>query len=477
MTKLDSAKQEKKLLKNTGILAIGTVLTKCVSFVIVIFYSSWLTSVEYGKFELFISYVTLLIPLFSLSCGEAIFRLMLDNKSENGGKELISSGSLVYVLGFFVSSISAIVLFRGIFGDLILYFVLLYAAEMLYNFCSFVARGVKQLKCYAASGVMNILVMSSSTILLVRVLGFGLKGLIMGYVLGYLCASVWIGYSVKIHRLFSFNSIRWDKIKSMLKYSVPLIPNSIAWWIVSASDRTIIATALGDTYTGIYSIAQKIPSICVILYNVFHVSWQENASEAIDEGEEQTAYFNKIFNKIIPVLISVSVCVLSVNYYMFCYIFDPKYIDGYVHVWILVTGTVFSFLSQFVGGIFVGLKKPSINGLTTLIAAIANIVFNVLMIKTIGLYAASLSTLIAYLLLFFSRMFVVRKHYKLRIEPINFVYGIIFLYFIGAQYLDIGWLRVLNVLLAIMIACIANKEYIMLVFSNIIRVLKSHLNK
>lgn len=459
--------QEKTLFKNTGILAIGTVLTKCISFLIVIFYSSWLTATEYGRFELFVSYISLLIPMFSLSCGEAIFRMMLDGEDRNDHKKLVTSGLFVYLVGFVLCVCVVFGMFRATFAGYMSHFVLLYAAEAFFNFMTFVVRGTRKLGSYAIAGVINTLVMSLSATILVRFLGLGLKGLIIAYTLGYLSASLLLVVKTRVTGLISLSKASFNTVKNMLKYSVPLIPNSIAWWIASASDRTIVSINLGDSYTGTYSIAHKIPSLCVIIYNVFHLSWQENATDALKEGGDVSGYFNRIFNRILPTLLSVSIAVLSINYYMYQFVFDEKYIDGYSHVWILVAATVFSFLAQFVGGIFIALKKPSINGVTTVIAALTNVVFDLATIRYIGLYAASLSTLVAYVVFLIIRLIVIRKHFRLKLKKKNLMYCALFIYFITAQFWNTSWLRVVNVLLAVAIVIEANKEFVVMIWNGV----------
>ena len=67
-------------------------------------------------------------------------------------------------------------------------------------------------------------------------------------------------------------------LKEIIKYSVPLIPNMISWWIVSASDRTIISTVLGVAQNGIYSAANKFSGVFTTL---------EKAQAHIDAGAKQ----------------------------------------------------------------------------------------------------------------------------------------------------------------------------------------------
>ena len=55
----------------------------------------------------------------------------------------------------------------------------------------------------------------------------------------------------------------------MLKYSCPLIANTVAWWITNASDRYVVMWLCGTAANGIYSVAYKIPSILNILQSFY----------------------------------------------------------------------------------------------------------------------------------------------------------------------------------------------------------------
>lgn len=70
------------LMKNTILLSLGAILTKGLSFILVPFFSRWLTTEDYGTFDLMGTYVSLLIPLITVACGEAIFRFSVNSDDE-----------------------------------------------------------------------------------------------------------------------------------------------------------------------------------------------------------------------------------------------------------------------------------------------------------------------------------------------------------------------------------------------------------
>ena len=49
------AKNQRNLFKNTIIIGIGTICTKLISFIMIPFYTKWLSPDEYGDYDLIIS--------------------------------------------------------------------------------------------------------------------------------------------------------------------------------------------------------------------------------------------------------------------------------------------------------------------------------------------------------------------------------------------------------------------------------------
>ncbi len=461
--------RKKNLLHNTILLSIGTIFTKCISLVMVVLYSRWLSAGAYGDFELYMTYISLLFPIATLSCGEAVFRYLLENNALKTRQRIITTALFISVCGFLVSVLIMLIFARRLLGTHFIQFFLLFAFETAFSMAQYCARGLHKLKYYAIAAMINSFAMSVSTTILVCFLHKDLSGLLYGYIIGYACAAIFCMIAMRLDRYINIKEISWEEAGLISKYSIPLIPNSIAWWIANGSDRTIIKICLGSEFNGIYSIANKVPSLCVTLFDVFHLSWQESTSDALQQDESPEKYFTEIYNKIVPLLFSASILVLSINFILFRYIFDLKYAAGYNHVAILTVATVLSFLSQFIGGIFIGLKKTAVNGLTTVLAAFVNIIVDIALIHHIGLYAASVSTLIAYLFLFIARKFLIHKIYKLKLNGRSYIYIALFGYFIISQYMNQTWLNYVNMVFASVIFAFSARTYIRAILKKILR--------
>ena len=84
------------------------------------------------------------------------------------------------------------------------------------------------------------------------------------YIIAIPLATIISGLSIEIsfyalnRKYFAFKSISKNKIVDLLKIGLPLTPNFIVYWIYNSADKVMISQILGNSYTGVYSVASKI---------------------------------------------------------------------------------------------------------------------------------------------------------------------------------------------------------------------------
>lgn len=461
MTDKKNKNSEKdSLMKNTILLSIGALLTKGLAFVLVPFFSRWLTTEDYGTFDLIGTYVSLLIPLITLACGEAIFRFSIDSNDEEGKKAYVTNGLLILVANLLL--VFVLVEIGNLFWHigLITSFFLLLIGELLNNHLQAFLRATKRLDIYSFCSAITTIGFGIFVFIFVRIFNMGLAGMICGYAVGYLFGDIILIIWTKYWRFLDLDKISLETIKQMVSYSYVLIPNSLSWWVLNVSDRLIIKFALGAAANGIYAISYKIPNLCSAIFGMFSISWQQQASLLKEEKERQN-YFQRIFNQTLSTLLSLCAGILSCNFLFFNYIFDSKYYEARLYAPILAVAIVFMSLSQFFGGIQISLKQPKENGITTVIGAVVNLVVNIVLIKFVGLYAAALSTLISNIVVTETRRIRLKNRYIFKIKKYNWIYIIFFTYFFIMSYFirDLR-INVINLLLASCFCVFVNREIV-----------------
>lgn len=454
-----------KLIKNTAVLALGTIGTKIIAFIIIPIFSRWLSVEDYGMFDLYSTYVTLLIPVLTLSSGEAVFRFLIDTKDNKEKGKIASTGFLIVLVG--------IVLGAVLLGFLVhqtttvkLSVVLFMVSEVLNNYLLCYVRGEKKLKLYAKANIIAMLFVFVFVTIFVYKLHLGLEGILLGYGCAYLVSNIFIAITSRFYRAINVGAANKNTAIDLLRYSFPLIPNTICWWIMNVSDRTIINWLLGASVLGVYAIASKIPSLCSALFGVFQLSWQQSVSETInDDGKE--IFYNNVLNNLICTTTSIAIGVLSVNFIIFDYVFDAKYANAYWQSGILIPATVLSSIGAYLGGIFIGQKDSKSNGATTIITAAANVVFHLALVNYIGVYAASVSTSLGYMLLVVLRWVKVNKNIRLRITKKSWYITLALCYYVIMQYFRVQLIEYINLLIAIALFLLINKNFIVGIFKKV----------
>ena len=263
-------------------------------------------------------------------------------------------------------------------------------------------RGSNKLKRYSLCNIIASVLILILTIVFVPILKLGINGLMYSYAISYLLIDIFILLTEKVFANLKNEKFDKETTKKMLIYSMPLIPNGISWWVTNVSDRTLIKVLIGQYYNGLYAIGCKVPTLLSLVYSIFNLSWQQTAI-LMNSEDNKFEYYKKIFNSLISFLFTGSFVILLLLPFCFKYIISIDYYNALYFSPILLLGSIFLSFAQFLGGIMISEEKTKRIGMTTTIAAIINIIINIVLLKTIGLFAASISTLVSYIYMFVSR--------------------------------------------------------------------------
>lgn len=448
-----------KLIKNTVLLSFSTLLNKGMLFIMIPFFTRWLSVEEYGSFDVFSTYISLLIPIISLATSNAVFRLSVNTDQEQG-KAYITNGLYINFINFIIISLILIIVSFRFKFTYFPSFMLLLLSEVLDNYLQGYLRALKKLGLYGLCRTSTVIFTSMSVTFLVKFLHRGLNGLIIGYALGFFLSSFLIIFITRFWNYFEFNRFSIRRIKELISYSWALIPNDISWWVINVSDRQIINLFIGAKANGIYAVATKIPNLCSSIFGVFNVSWQESATDSINDDDKYN-FYRTVHDRIFSILLTICIGILACNFLFFDYIFDKRYCDARLYTSILVASVIFSTISLFYGGIQISLKNPKANGFSTVIGALVNLVIHISLIKFIGLYAASISTLISNMVVMVIRKYQLRDSFEFKLNVQQILLCIIFVYysFLSTQRVSL-LLNALHIVVAVIIFVFCNYQYI-----------------
>ena len=242
-------------------------------------------------------------------------------------------------------------------------------------------------------------------------LKYGLIGALLSLVIGQFFSLIYLVLKNNLIDNFCLKYVSKKELKELISFSWPMIPNSMSSWVMNLSDRFLITTFIGIEQSAIYAIANKLPNLFAIVQNTFNLAWQENASIVVNDKDSEE-YYGKVFEKIFKILVGFMAILIGISPILFKILIRGDYSSSYNHMIILFLAAFFSSIASYFGGIYIAHKRSKEIGITTMIAAAFNFLFNLFTIKKLGIYAASISTLLSYFVLAFYRMKDIQKIQK-----------------------------------------------------------------
>ncbi|HBA37532.1 MAG TPA: hypothetical protein DCY94_02290, partial [Firmicutes bacterium] len=328
--------REKKLINNTLIITIGKVCTQLITFLLLPLYTGILSTEEYGVVDLLNTLVALVLPIVTFQVEKALFRELIEVRSDDKKKTNIISNSFFSVV---IQCSIYMIFFFIIYPFVDNRYKIFLATNVLANIFSSlflqIARGLGDNKKYSIGSFISAFSTIFFNVIFLTVMHYGVYGMLIGTLLGQITCIIYLFMTLKIYRYLDISKLDKKVVKKLWAYSVPLIPNAISWWVFNASDRVIVSSFLGLSSNGILAAATKFSSVYITLYNIFDISWTESVVVNIDDDDIEN-YFNKIFNIIMKIFIALAIGIIAFMPFVYPILINEKFAFGYNLVPILV---------------------------------------------------------------------------------------------------------------------------------------------
>lgn len=460
--------KESKLFKNTVIIAIGNICTKCISFFLLPLYTSILTTEEYGKVDLVATYVALLTIILTLQFEQGLFRFLIESRENENKKTKYITTILISV--FFVTSVFALaitpILVR-IKYEFTFYLVVWTIVSVINSLIIQIPRGLGDNPTYAKGSFISASLNVIFNALFIALFKLGMKSLLISSILSLTLSAMYVFFKLKLWKYIKLNMFSKKYFIKISKYSLPLIPYTLCWWVISASDRIIINLFIGTAANGIYAAAYKFPSLFRMITNIFQLSWTESASENIND-ERREEYYQKIIMNTIKFYSACNLLIICVMPFVFDILIKSDFVEAYKYIPILMLAALFHSISSLYCSIYFAFKETKKVALTTIGAAIINVIINIVLIKKLGLYAAAISSALAYIIVNIISHIDIQRLTKIKISK-KYLIKELLLYSIAIiiYYSDIKIAQAIVFLLACICSFIQNKEIIYSIIKNI----------
>ena len=463
--------QKKQLLKNTAIIAIGKLSTQIVSFLLLPLYTAKLSTEEFGTYDFFVTLSVFLLPIITLLMEESMFRFLIDADDLKSKKRTITATIVYTTVGTVIFTILAAIIMGIIHYEYAVIFIIFIISNILLGLSNALSRGMGKVNLYSLSNFILGVITIILNILFIVTFKLGVNGLLWSNIIANAATAVIMFYKLHLPQFVSKKDFSRETLGKMIRYSAPLVPNNLSWVIISLSDRLMLTQMTGADANGIYAVANKFPNIVYTCYGFFSTAWKESAARILKE-ENKSQYYNSIYKDVKFFLKAIVLGLIAIMPLAFPLLVNESYNDAYKYIPILIISIYYTNMSNFYGGIFTAYKNTKIMGSTTAVAAVINIVINIIFIPKFGIYAATFSTLISNIVVYFYRRHKIMDYIKFK-EKFNYVFWILLVITLITYYKNNMILNIIVFLLVVAYCIFTNKNFIMRVSEPVISKVQS----
>ncbi len=422
----------KKLINNTAILAIGTFGSKLLVFLLLPLYTACLSTSEYSTADIITQSANLLMPIMALGICDAVFRFTLDRDIDR--RSVLTTGMYVNFAGLLIFAalfplLNMIGYFEGYMWLIILYAFTANLHAMLAQY----VRACGMTAFFALQGIIATAITIVLNIVFLVVLDIGLLGYVLSVVIADAALSAVIIAVIRKEFSLRFRHFNRTVAANMLKFSIPMIPTTVFWWITNVSDRYMIKGFIGSDINGLYAAAFKIPTMLILLSGIFIEAWQFSAVTERDAESKKNheVFFGTVFDSFQGMLYISAAVLIALSKLFAVVLFDDSYYTAWQYMPLLISATVFSSLVTFMGSVYLVDKKSVHSFVTSMIGAVINILLNLVLIPTpLGANGAALATFASYFVVFIIRAVNTRKFIRFDLHTVKLTVNTLV---IGAQ--------------------------------------------
>ena len=407
----------KKLVSNTAILSIGTLVSKVLVYLLLPLYTACLSSAEYSTSDLISQTANLLLPLLAFGMIDAIFRFTID--AEKGEKEKVFCVSTLMVS---IGSVIALVLvpilsMTGFFAGYSWLIPLYVIASNFHLSAAHFIRGQGKTKLFSIQGIICTALTIALNLIFLLAFDMGVLGYVLSIILSDAMITLFLYIKEGLWRYLVPSNFDKNILRKMIRYSVPMIPTTVFWWITNVADRYMIAYFDGNAINGLYAVAFKVPTLLILVSGIFSEAWQYSAVTD-GNGEDKSKFFSKVFDSFQSIVFLGASCLVLLAKFFTKVLLDSSYAEAWQYMPVLVFATVFSSLVTFMSSVYVKHKRSVNSFVTALIGALSNIILNFLLIPKYSAQGAAIATLACYTIVYVIRAIDTQRYEKFSTKPI-----------------------------------------------------------
>ncbi|MGG2024823.1 oligosaccharide flippase family protein [Gottfriedia sp. S16(2024)] len=411
---------------------------------------------EFGKYSMFILFSSLIGSIILMGLDNSFVRFFYEEEKEGRAKLLKASLKLPILL-VVISSLLLIIFCSSILNQLFNEFnIQLIILIIINNFFSLLSRYMFLVVRMQQKGrIYSYLQIAQKALNIILIIVFfkffdnNFLALVYSFVISQLIACL-IGMLIEKEIWFSMfksNQIKTTNIE-LLKYGFPLVFTYLITWLFQSIDRIAIKHFKDFKELGLYAAAFSIVALLNAVQGAFTTFWVPVAFEKFSKNPNDKQFFEKVSRLVAFTMFFIGTLIILFKD-IIIYLLGNEYRGAsYIMPFLIFMPIMYTISETTVIGINFQ-KKSSMHIIIAIIAALVNLIGNLLLVPNYGAVGAAISTGIAYIIFFYLRTIISKKYFKINYGLTKIFISTLCL-FVLAFYASFNNVDIISILLGVL---------------------------
>ncbi|WP_296014181.1 oligosaccharide flippase family protein [uncultured Treponema sp.] len=398
----------RKLFSNTILYTVGEVVPRIISFLMMPIFTRYLSPADYGILSYTNSVIAFIYVLCTLALNTYVLRFFFDCKTKEERKKLL--GNIFVFIAIINFAVLALFHFTGPFiiekAKISVPWKPYFRLAILNNFLESFSiipmlyyRIKQNAKMFVGISLGRCILQYVATFVMLVALGWGVMSQYYGRLITLL--PFFVIYIIIMLRHTKMG-LDWRQLKQGLKFSLPLLPGSVSYLVLTSLDKVILERYVSLEIIGIYNIAYTIAFAMNMIIQSFYKALEPSIFQKYNENPDIDAfvpYMKKINNIYNFALYALALILSLFAKEALMIIAGEKYYSAAFYVPLVLIGVIFSGRNVFIECALTAEKRSIINGIGTMVGSIVSITTNLILIPKIGVVAATIALSFSYLIM------------------------------------------------------------------------------
>jgi len=440
----------KRFFKDSVIYGLSNLLTRGLGFLLIPLYTRVFSPSDYGLVDILVVFASLANITVALEVSQAVARFFTDAETREQKTAYASTSwwftlaaytAFLIVAMAFAEPISLWLLesnekqniFRVALGSI-------WVNGLFYLVQSQLRWELKSMN-FALMSLVFTFVSLGTTVFLVLVPRWGVASVFWGQFIGGIVGTILGFILVRQSYRLQFD---WTKLRSMLKFSLPLVPSSLGIFVALYIDRIALKELMDLSDVGLFGVGYRVASITGLLMVAFQSSLMPIVYTHYRETNAPLE-LARIFRYFVAIALLICLVLGLFAPEIIHLITTPDYYAGALVVPLLAPAVLLYNMYIFAPGLAIA-KQTGWMAVINIMCAIENTILNFGLIPYWGITGAALSTFISASSLFAAYMIASQRLYHVphAWKPLGISALIVFgMLYWGVRLPDILWLSIL----------------------------------